>query len=151
MNAMYWQARGDASTPVRGGVSRRGDFAPILALGRKQAVNHLKALLIVALTSLCLFPWDCLAAAPSHDLRTELVRFADLDLTRPTGVLVLYRQAARDVCEPDGAAGRLAGDRECRSSAIARAVAEVGAPLLTEHHRALTHPANLQVDEAHLE
>ena len=123
MNGMYWHVRRDA----------------------------LKAVLVGALT-LCPLSWDCLASAPSNDVRTELVRFGDLDLSRPAGVQALYRriqEAARDVCEPEGDA--LGGNRECRSSAIARAVAQVGAPLLTERHRAMTHTANLQGREAHLE
>ena len=125
MNGMYWHARRDA----------------------------LKAVLAGALT-LCPLSWDCLASAPSNDVRTELVQFGDLDLTRAAGVQALYRriqQAARVVCEPESAAGHLGGNRECRSSAIARAVAEVDAPLLTERYRAMTHPANLQEREAHLE
>ena len=43
---------------------------------------------------------NCPAAAPD-DVPTQLVRFADLDLTRPTGVQALYHRiqhAARDVC-----------------------------------------------------
>ena len=60
-------------------------------------MKHLKAVIIGALT---LYPmsWDSLAAATSKDLRTEVVRFADLDLTRPAGAQELYRrlqQAAR--------------------------------------------------------
>lgn len=125
MNGMYWQARRDV----------------------------LKAVLVGALT-LCPLSGDCFASAPSNEVRTELVQFGDLDLSRPAGVQALYRriqQAARDVCGPEGAAGHLGDSRECRSSAIARAVAEVDAPLLTERHRALTHPANLQEREARLE
>ena len=116
-------------------------------------MKHLKAVLVGALT---LYPlsWDCLAVAPSNDLRTETVRFADLDLTRAAGAQELYRriqQAARDVCQPDGsAAGYQSGYLECRSSAIAHAVTDVGAPLLTEHHLALTHSANPQERQEHL-
>ncbi len=114
-------------------------------------MKHLKAVLVGALT---LYPpsWDCLAVAPSNDVRTETVRFADLDLTRAAGALALYRriqQAARDVCRPDGsAAWYQSGYLECRSSAIAHAVTDIGAPLLTEHHLALTH--NPQERQAHL-
>jgi UrcA family protein len=100
----------------------------------------LKAVLLGTLT---FFPlsWDCLAAAPWNDVHAETVRFADLDLTRPPGVQELYRRiehAARDVCEPLGANyPGVYADMTCRKSAIARAIRDVGAPLLTEHDRAL--------------
>ena len=102
-------------------------------------MKHLKTVLVGALT---LYPlsWDCLAAASSIGVRTEVVRFADLDLTRPAGAQALYRriqQAARDVCEPDRLRDGvyMSSYRLCLSSAIARAVIEVGSPLLTEHHQ----------------
>ena len=113
-------------------------------------MKHLKAVLVGALT---LYPlsWECLAAAPSNYVRTEVVRFADLDLTRATGAQQLYRriqQAARDVCErnrlSDSGSARIASYRLCLSGAIERAVDEVGAPLLTEHHQAQLHPEILQ-------
>jgi len=103
-------------------------------------VKHLKAVLVGALT-LCPLSWDCLAAAPPNNLPAEVVRFADLDLTRPAGAQELYRRiehAARDVCEPLGADHHgLSAYMTCRKSAIARAIRDVGAPLLTEHDRAL--------------
>jgi len=115
-------------------------------------VKHFKAALVGALTLYSL-SWDCLAAVPSNDVRRETVRFADLDLTRQPGAHELYsriQHAAEDVCEPKAAAGYSAVYHECLSSAIARAVADVGAPLLTEHHRALTQPADRQKRQAQL-
>ena len=115
-------------------------------------MKHLKAVLAGALTLYAL-SWDCIAAARSNDVRTETVRFADLNLARPAGADELYRriqQAARDVCEPNGSAGYPSGYQKCRSNAIARAVADVGAPLLTEHHRALSHPVDRQERQAQL-
>jgi UrcA family protein len=108
-------------------------------------MKHLKAVLVGALT---LYPlsWDCLAVAPSNDVRTQTVRFADLDLTHPAGAQELYRrikQAARNVCQPNDSVLYPSGYQECRSSAIERAVTDVGAPLVTEHHRAMAHSANL--------
>jgi UrcA family protein len=103
-------------------------------------VKHLNAVLVGALTFYPL-SWDCLAAAPSNDPRTEVVGFADLDLTRPAGAQELYRRiehAARDVCEPLGADPySLYAAATCRKSSIARAIRDVGAPLLTEHHGVL--------------
>ena len=115
-------------------------------------MKHLKAVLVGALTLYAL-SWDCIAAAPSNGVPTEIVRFADLNLARPAGADALYRriqQAAREVCEPNGPAGHPSGYQECFSNAIARAVADVGAPLLTEHHRALSHPADRQERQAQL-
>jgi len=91
---------------------------------------------------------NCPAAAPD-DVPTQLVRFADLDLTRPTGVQALYHRiqhAARDVCNTYDSRGysSQALYRECASAAIARAVADVGSPLLTEYHEARTHTQSLQ-------
>jgi hypothetical protein len=68
----------------------------------------------------------------------------------------LYRriqQAAREVCEPnrlDGSAYMYmsGGYRLCLSSAIGRAVVEVGAPLLTEHHQSRSQPPILQPQPA---
>ena len=96
-------------------------------------MKHLNTILVGALT---LYPLSCLAAAPSNNLRTEVVRFADLDLTRPAGTQELYRRiehAARNVCERPGADPyALYAYMTCRKSAIARATSDV-APLLTEH------------------
>ena len=103
-------------------------------------MKHLKAVLVGALT---LYPLSsgCLAAAPSNDVRTEVVGFADLDLTRPAGAQELHRRiehAARDVCEPLGADHYgLYASMTCRKSAVAHAIRDVGAPLLTEHHPGL--------------
>ena len=105
-------------------------------------MKYLNAVLVGALTFYPL-PWDCLAAAPSNDVRTEVVGFADLDLTRPAGAHELYRRiehAARDVCDPY-ASGRYVLSmpyRDCKNQAIRRAVADVDAPLLTARYQALT-------------
>ena len=103
-------------------------------------MRHLKAVFLGALI-FCPLSWDCLAAAPSKDVRKEVVRFADLDLTRPAGAQELYRRierAARDVCELRGADYYgLNADTTCRKSAIARAIEHVGVPLLRDQHQAL--------------
>ena len=103
-------------------------------------MKHLKAVLVGALIFYPL-SWDCLAAAPSKNVRTEVVKFDDLDLTRPAGAQELYRrieQAAREVCEPRGPDYYgLNPDTTCRKSAVAVAIRQVGAPLLTEQHGAL--------------
>jgi UrcA family protein len=89
------------------------------------------------------------AAAP-RDVRHQVVTFADLDLTRPAGAQELYyrfQYAARNLCQTYDSRG----DRDCIKQAIARAVADVGAPLLTTRHQASTHRQPLQPRQARLE
>src|SRR5215831_14003577 len=96
-------------------------------------MKHLATSLFGALT-LCAVAPAGFAAAPPDDVRRQVVSYADLDLTRPAGAQELYHRiqhAARDVCETYY---RLAPDRRCIRQAIARALAEVGAPLLMTPH-----------------
>jgi UrcA family protein len=97
---------------------------------------------------------NCPAGAPSDNVRTQIVKFADLDTTRAAGAHALYRRiqhAARDVCEMDNArAFPSESYRYCTSAAIARAVADIGSPLLTEYHQAATHVLILQPGLAQL-
>lgn len=81
------------------------------------------------------------AAAPralATETVTQVVRFADLDITTAVGATDLYGRilaAARSVC-------RKAQDDEaltCKTRAVERSVADVGSPLLTSIHRALTN------------
>ena len=83
------------------------------------------------------------AAEMTADVRTRVVQFADLDLTRNAGVMVLYariKSAAREVCEPINARALAASQaaHECLAESIARAVADVNAPALTGYHLAKT-------------
>lgn len=69
------------------------------------------------------------------------VNFGDLDLTRESGVTVLYtriRSAATEVCEPRGVRelNRIMIAHRCMDEAIGRAVDDVNAPTLTNYHRA---------------
>jgi UrcA family protein len=88
------------------------------------------------------------AAAPAVDARQQLVRYADLDLTRPAGAQELYyriQYAAHNVCQTYDRRT----DRDCVKQAIARAVADVGTPLLTTRYQVATHrqPAQPRLDE----
>jgi UrcA family protein len=90
------------------------------------------------------------AAAPADDLRHQVVRFADLDLARPAGAQELYyriQYAAHNVCQTYDRRT----DRDCVKQAIARAVAEVGAPLLTTRYQAATHRQPPQPRQARLD
>ena len=101
-------------------------------------MKHLATTLIGVLTLQAFSPVS-LAAEPADAARHKVVGFADLDLTRPAGAQQLYRRikyAAHDVCETFD---RLGYNPSCVDQAIARAVAEVGAPLLTARHQASAH------------
>jgi UrcA family protein len=113
-------------------------------------MKHLATTLVGALTLYVISP-SGLASTASEELHREVVRFADLDLTRPAGAQQLYRRierAAHEVCAAYGPGGY---DRSCADAAIARAVAEVGAPLLTAHQQALAHRQTLQPRQARLD
>jgi UrcA family protein len=77
-------------------------------------------------------------------VRTKIVHFVDLDLSREAGIKVPYRRigaAAESVCAAFGGTSSLKAHmqwRDCRTSAVANAVAEIDHPLLTEYHRRLT-------------
>jgi len=113
-------------------------------------MKHFASTLVAALTLAAISPVG-VAAAVHDDVRREVVRFADLDLTRPAGAHELYRRiqrAAREVCERYGPAGY---DRSCADQAIARAVATVGAPLLRAHYEALAARQPLETQQARLD
>lgn len=89
--------------------------------------------------SLCALGALATANAAGDDPPTRLVRYGDLDLTRMDGVISLYRRirgAARDVCSPMAASDLVAQAfvRDCEEHAIASAVADVNAPLLTSYY-----------------
>jgi len=113
-------------------------------------MKHLATTLVGALTLYAVSPVGLAAAAP-EDLRHQVVRFADLDLTRPAAAQELYRRikrAAREVCAVYGPGGYVRG---CADDAIARAVAKVGSPLLRARHEALAPRQPLQAQQARLD
>jgi UrcA family protein len=92
-----------------------------------------------------------LAAAAPENVRHQVVRFTDLDVTRPAGAQKLYsriKRAAHEVCQVDGRGGY---DRGCAEDAIARAVAKVGSPLLSVRHEALAPRQASQAQQARLD
>ena len=101
-------------------------------------MKHLATTLAAAVTLYAVSP-SGLAATASDELHREVVTYADLDLARPAGAQQLYQRierAAHLVCPAYGPGGY---ERGCVHEAIARAVAEVGAPLLTAHQQTLAH------------
>ena len=103
----------------------------------KSAVR--RALLAVAIASIC-----TIANAGSPDQSAQrTVRFADLDLSRPAGVAVLYqriRMAAREVCQPldERDLMLLAASRSCVRDAIDHAVDDVHSLTLSRYHQTKT-------------
>ena len=101
----------------------------------------MKSLIRDTLLGVSLCALSALATASTVDDQppTRVVQYSDLDLTRMDGVISLYRRirgAAREVCSPlaasDVAAETLA--RDCEEHALAGAVADVNAPLLTSYY-----------------
>jgi len=85
------------------------------------------------------FAGTAIAREISDDPPRQVVRFADLDLTRQPGAVTLLsrlRAAARDVCEPMNS--RWQESLQCTEVAVARAVADVNAPVLTDYYLAKT-------------
>jgi UrcA family protein len=83
-----------------------------------------------------------LVASNAHagdEVRSETVKFADLNLGSPAGVEALYGRihaAARRVC--DQPAGEQAGIRGCMRKAESEAIGKVNVPLLTAFYQKKT-------------
>jgi UrcA family protein len=83
------------------------------------------------------------AAASDDGPKQQVVKFADLDLSKPEGAKALYTRlskAARQVCS--GLEGRRLDEihryRSCVSESVGNAVAAVNQPALTDVHLAQT-------------
>jgi UrcA family protein len=88
------------------------------------------------------------AAGSGDEPQSVVVRYADLDLSRPTDARTLYDRihaAARQVCQDGGGMqdlARLRAYRRCVDQAMANAVANVSSARVTEIHEAVVqrHP-----------
>jgi len=77
--------------------------------------------------------------ASANDVRSETVKFADLDVKTSAGVQALYGRihaAARRVCEQPS--GEQQAVRSCVAKAESDAVAKVNLPLLTAFYQGKT-------------
>jgi UrcA family protein len=79
------------------------------------------------------------STARSDQIPARVVKFDDLDLHRNAGAATLYSRislAAREVCEPsDVITVKILRERAgCRQDAVARAIAEVNSPVLTQYY-----------------
>ncbi|HEV7356939.1 MAG TPA: UrcA family protein [Steroidobacteraceae bacterium] len=100
----------------------------------------LKFILACSLAGLLAGPVSSLAASTGRldDLPSRKVKYGDLDLNRDAGVAALYsriKTAAREVCQPMDIffLNLVRQQYSCSQGAIARAVADVNAPLLTSY------------------
>jgi UrcA family protein len=105
----------------------------------------MKAAMHCTLLAALIFSLNGVAGAvePNAEPLKRVVNFADLDLTRSTGVAALYarlRSAARMVCEPtdERALQSIVPRRRCVEQSVERAVAEVNTPALTDYYLAKT-------------
>jgi len=113
-----------------------------------QPRNPLKVLRLVAAAAVLgvlVAPAGAVAEAP--DTPAVAVRYGDLDLGRDTDVQALYtrlRAAAARVCGPVETRdlARHAAWRECRDSALARAVDQLGNARLAALHRGRPYRAS---------
>ena len=76
-------------------------------------------------------------AGPDPEPARRVVNFADLDLSRDSGVATLYSRinaAAREVCRPQDFWSERMRGFDCRYEAVARAIADVNSPALTSYY-----------------
>jgi UrcA family protein len=81
-------------------------------------------------------PSDGPAGAPPGISETRIVKYADLDLTRPADVAKLYQRiedTAKRVCTP---LGDVVADDACLGDALQRTIAKIGLPALTQVYTA---------------
>jgi UrcA family protein len=92
----------------------------------------------------CTFPMAAVAETPSQPPSKLIVKYSDLDLTRVSGVVELYRrleQAAQQVCTAVTETG-IAPSAACVSDALSRAVSEINEPALTRYAAAHGAPSH---------
>jgi UrcA family protein len=102
--------------------------------------SNLKLSFLLALAALAMSPVCTFAESSGLDQTPKrVVSFGDLDLTQKAGVAALYsriKSAAREVCVPLDEIGiKLLRERhDCRQDAVARAIADVNSPVLTNYY-----------------
>jgi UrcA family protein len=88
----------------------------------------------------------CAATAAAEDVASVTVSYADLDLSKPVGVQILYgriKAAARKVCSPldeTKQLQRMQQWRDCYETAVADAVTRIDRPTLTALHHSSQLP-----------
>lgn len=95
---------------------------------------------LFAILGASLYSATAAAAAADDGPRQRTVKFADLDLTRNSGIAVLYariKAAARAVCDQYSELGvnTVQAERECQARAMSGAIGRVNLPMLTDYYR----------------
>jgi UrcA family protein len=85
------------------------------------------------------FIGDLLAATPDGARPQRVVEFADLNVSRPQGITILYRRieaAAHEVCDSSGERelAQVVRWHLCLDQAIANAIRDLSIPALTSYH-----------------
>ena len=100
-----------------------------------------RSLLLAFSAAMFLAPLAPAFADPyDSDVRSEVVRFGDLDLNyQPDAHVMVHRihRAARHVCEPNAGVAALSDrveTQDCRSDAEERGVSDTNAPLVTAEY-----------------
>jgi len=102
-------------------------------------MSRFKNSLFILLAAIAASPLNAFAESPGIDEPpTRVVRYGDLDLNQQSGVATLYSRissAAREVCAPmeEISIKLLRAKYDCRQDAVARAVADVNSPALTDY------------------
>ena len=99
--------------------------------------THSRGLIAAAILTSLISSFSALCnAADTTEVRTTIVKYADLDLSTPQGATSLYnriRFASETVCPPSdhGDLAAIARSQKCLKQAIAGAVAKVNQPTLS--------------------
>ncbi len=106
--------------------------------------NRSKLGYVIAMSLACVLV--AFSAHADDQVRSETVKFGDLNLGTPAGVEALYGRihaAARRVCEQPP--GELASYRACMTKAESEAIGEVNVPLLSAFYQNKTgnHPQTI--------
>jgi UrcA family protein len=104
-------------------------------------MTFMKSLSLVLFALLAASTMSSACADNARELRQREVRYGDLDLTQTRDALKLYSRihsAANSVCRTSGLIEVMARPRmkRCAAQALARAVADVDAPLLSDYYLA---------------
>ena len=101
--------------------------------------SHNRSILIYATAMWLACVLVAFDAHAGDDVRSETVKFADLNVGTPAGVEALYGRihaAASHVCQQPG--GELQAERTCMRRAESGAIGKVNAPLLTAFYQKKT-------------
>jgi UrcA family protein len=102
---------------------------------------------VIAIFALALIQQTAHASAPTDELRTVTVRFADLDLDHMPGAAAMYHRlkyAAEQACSPLQGRDLASQSRfgRCTKESVAASIAKVDRPMLTQYYRSIVDRSN---------